>query len=535
MNKLWAVGLCAIFAVGCGETDPNKPGYWVGKLTSKRIQDRIEACNRLRKFKDVQDAPKVAALLKDEDPRVREAAAEAVGTLGDKSTVPQLADAIDFTVGAGSDRESRAINEANKQIAMALGELDDKRAVPALIKLTRSHETYVKLEAVRSLGELRDPGAVDTLMDIATDDNTEPFIAKKAIIALGKIGDPKAVPAIERMLFKERKGISFYAESSYAVFEIGDAATTPLLALLDGKDPAMEKWAEENHILPEALYAKTAQVLGDIGDRRAVKGLMEKLNYSGGDFQLLVRSAAAESLGRMRVKEAAEPIAKLMDEDEANIREAYGRALVMIGDPKVLPQMVAAAQKGSWDAREATLHAVSNLGGAKELVEVQKIADGEQARWMKECTGNDNSAEDCQKVWPKHKDILDQHLARLKAAGECADKEPCWTAKLKDPSGPVRERAAWELGRMDKPDAIQPLLTALQDDFLAARYAECLALGWLLEGAGGKPQMKQADERVEAILTSDEGKTYYIRVDEDLKRLANRLEKDLPREAPKAT
>jgi len=115
----------------------------------------------------------------------------------------------------------------------------------------------------------------------------------------------------------------------------------------------------------------------------------------------------------------------------------------------------------------------------------------------------------------------------LKAAAECGDNEQCWIGKLKDPAGPVRERAAWELGRMTKPDAIQPLLAALQDDFLAARYAECLALGWLLESEGGKPQMKQANERVTSILSSDEGKTYYIRVDEDLKRLATRLEKSL--------
>src|SRR5580700_9299882 len=106
MGKLLAAALCAIFVVGCGETDPNKPGYWVGKLNSKRIQERIEAANRLRKFKDVPDAAKVAALLKDEDPRVKEAAAEAVGEFGDKSFVPQLIDAIDYTVGGSTDRES---------------------------------------------------------------------------------------------------------------------------------------------------------------------------------------------------------------------------------------------------------------------------------------------------------------------------------------------------------------------------------------------------------------------------------------------
>jgi HEAT repeat protein len=527
MGKLLTVGLCAMFITACGETDPNKPAYWVSKLTSKRVQERVEAANRLRKFKDVQDAPKVAAALKDEDPRVRAAAAEALGELGSKDVVPQLVDAIDFSVGGGSDREARAINEANKQIAIALGLLGDKRGVPALQKMVRSRDMYVKLEAVHSLGELRDPGSVDTLMEIATDENTEPFIAKKAIVALGLIGDPKAVPAIERMLFKERKGISFYPESSFAVFEIGDAATTPLLAVLDGRDKDIEKWAQENNILPEALFAKTAQVLGDINDPRSVKGLIAKLSYTGGDYQLLVRSAAAESLGRMRVKEAAEPIAKMLTEDEANIREAYGRALVMIGDTKVLPLMVAAAQKGSWDAREATLHSISNLGSAKELAEVEKIAKDEPARWLKECTGNDNSAEDCQKVWPKHQEILDQHLVRLKTAAQCGDNQACWVGKLKDPSGPVRERAAWELGRSNKPEAIQPLLAALQDDFLAARYAECLALGWLLETPGGKSQVKEADDRVNAILTSEEGKTYYIRVNEDLKRLATKLEKTL--------
>ena len=527
MRKWVTVGLCTALVSAC-QGDPSKPPYWVKKLDSKRVAERVEAANRLRKFKDTADAPAVAALLKDEDPRVKAAAAEAVGELGDKSVVPQLIDGLDFTAGGSTDREGRAINEANKQIAIALGQLRDKQAVPALLKLTHSKDSVVKLEAVRTLGQLRDPAAVDTLMDIATDENTEPFIAKKAIMALGLIGDPKAVPAIERMLFKERKGISFYAESSFAVFEIGEPAATPLIALLDGRDKAMEKWAEENNVLPEALFAKTAQVLGDIADPRAVKGLIGKLTYSGGDYQLLVRAAAAESLGRMRVKDAALDIAKLLSEDEANVRDAYGRALEMIGDARTLPALMAAAQKGSWDAREGSIHALSNLGGAKELAFVQKLAAAEPARWQKECVDAGNEADECKKAYPKHQEALDQHLARLKAGAQCGSDESCWIGKLKDPSGAVRERAAWALGRAGKVEAIAPLLASLQDEDLVARFAENLAVGWLVLSGAGKSHAKEASDRLAGILAAEEGKVYYSRVNEDLRRLATKLEKVLP-------
>jgi HEAT repeat protein len=508
---------------GC-QTDPNKPAYWVSKLTSKRIQEKIDATNWLRRAKDVEAARSIAPLLKDDDPRVRSAAANALGELGDKSVVPQLMDAVDFSAGAGSDRETRSINEANRQIAKALGQLGDPRAVPILLKMLNSKDSFVKLDAVQALGLLRSPAAVDALMAIATDDNQEPFIAKKAIIALGQIGDPKAVPALERMLFKERSGISFYPQASFALFQIGEPAATPLIALLEGRDKDLEKWAADNKIIPEALFAKTAQVLGDIADPRSEKPLIGLLHYNGGDYKLIVRSAAAESLGRMRDKAAAPVIAALLGEEEANIRDAYGRALVMIGDPTSLAALLKAAQTGSWDAREGSIHAYSNLAPGKELAVIQKLAQAEPARWMKECTSAENEKTDCEQVWPKHQKQLDEHLSRLKAATECVDNNACWQGKLKDPSGAVRERAAWQLGHLGTPDAIPALIANLQDEDLYARFATVTSLGWLVTTPAGKSQAKAADDRLHAILEQEEGKQYYIKVDEDLRRLAAKLD-----------
>jgi HEAT repeat protein len=522
MRKLvFCLWLATMF--GC-QGDPNKPDYWVSKLGSKRFQEKVDAANWLRRNKDVQAAPQIAALLKDEDPRVRAAAANALGELGDKSVVPQLIDAVDFSAGAGSDRDTRAVNEANRQIAKALGALGDHRAAPILLKMLNSKDSFVKLEAVESLGELREPTAVAALMAIATDDNQEPFIAKKAIIALGRIGDPQSVPALEKMLFRERSGISFYPQASFALFQIGEPAATPLIALLEGRDKEMEKWAEENKIIPEALYAKTAQVLGDIADPRSEKALIAKLKYNEGDFKLLVRSAAAESLGRMRDKAAAPVIALMLGEEEANIRDAYGRALVMIGDPATLPMLLKAAQFGSWDAREGSIHAFSNLAPGKDLATVQKIAQAEPARWLKECTDAGNEKPECDKVWPDHQKQLDAHLARLKAAAECNDNLSCWEGKLKDPSGAVRERAAWQLGHMAKPEAIPVMIANLQDEDLYARFATVTTLGWLLATPEGKPQSQAAADKLHTILDQEEGKQYYIKVDEDLRRLAAKLD-----------
>ncbi|MHB8420071.1 MAG: HEAT repeat domain-containing protein [Myxococcales bacterium] len=522
-----AIPLLLAASLTACNTDPSKPAYWVARLSSKSVQQKIEACNKLRKMKDAADGDKIAADLKDDDPRVKQAAAEALGDLGDKAAVGDLVDALDFSVGGGSDRETRSANEANRAIAIALGQLGDRKASPALMKLLHSRDHYVILAAVEALGLLHETQAVEPLMAIATDDNQEPFIAKKAIMALGRIGDPRAVPAIEKMLFRERQGVSFYPESSFAAFEIGEPAATPLINLLAGKDKPMEKWAEDNQILPEALYAKTAQVLGDVGDPRADAALLSRLRYeSESDYKLLVRAQAAESLGRLHDKAAAKAIAALLGETEANVRDAYGRALVLLGDREIVPELEKASLTGSWDAREGSIHALSNLGTGKEVPFLKKLIADEPARWGKECKDAGNDDAHCKEAMQKHAAILAGHLSRLVAAEECGEKEDCWLGKLKDPQGPVRERAAFELGRIGDAKAIPALLAALKDDDLFARFAENTALGWLVEGsAAGKVQAKATSDRLTQILQDEDGKVYYIKIDEDLKRLAVRLEK----------
>ena len=71
------------------------------------------------------------------------------------------------------------------------------------------------------------------LIQLATDESLEPLVNKKAIEALGALADARAVPALMRMLTRERRGISFYAESSFSLFQVGPPAADALLSALE--------------------------------------------------------------------------------------------------------------------------------------------------------------------------------------------------------------------------------------------------------------------------------------------------------------
>src|SRR3989441_8250008 len=106
-------------------------------------------------------AREVAALLKD--PLVKEDAALALEDLGGRGQVDALLDAVDTTVGAGSDAAARAANRTNARIAEALGNIGDPRAGPALLRLARATDDTVRLAAVEALGNVKATEAIPEL------------------------------------------------------------------------------------------------------------------------------------------------------------------------------------------------------------------------------------------------------------------------------------------------------------------------------------------------------------------------------------
>lgn len=119
--------------------------------------------------------------LLSEEPTWRASAASLLGELGDKRAVPALITAL-------GDKEK----SVRREVASALGNLEDKRAVPVLVNtLLKDENEFVRAIAARSLGKLGDKEAVPALIKSLKDEN----VTVRVIVAnaLGKLGGKEAI------------------------------------------------------------------------------------------------------------------------------------------------------------------------------------------------------------------------------------------------------------------------------------------------------------------------------------------------------
>lgn len=90
----------------------------------------------------------------------------------------------------------------------------------------------VREEAVRALGSLRDPRAVEPLLKLALRDTTNAETRDFAIKALGAIGDARAIEPLQALLPKADK---YFRNKIYDA--LGHISVTAILPALSDKDP----------------------------------------------------------------------------------------------------------------------------------------------------------------------------------------------------------------------------------------------------------------------------------------------------------
>jgi HEAT repeat protein len=516
--------LSMLFSLSSCSPDPSKPEYWEKRIgEAKGKKDKLRAVEELRSSKHL--TPVIYPLLYkrlelEKSSEVKAAIVRLLGEQKDKGAVDALAATADF--GAG-DTDARTMN---KEIAIALGRLGDPTAAPTLIKLLGTKDNFTMVASIEALGELRAKEGYEALARFVTDDTAEPFVTKKAVVALGEIGDPRAVPSLLKLMFKERRGVSFYGESSFALYQLGRPAGDAALPLLEGKDKALSSWAEKNGIIAEALVAKAAQLLGDLHDERAEKGLISLLGYKSQmvDITLFVRMGAADALGRLRSKEGAKVLANMLGELEGNAREKYVWAVSRIGGRDTLAKLIESAPKGSWDARTESIKGIALLGDERELPALEKLSQDEPSTFEAECKseeiGGHPHCEDLAGGVKKHQDTLAQAKATLEVAKECQADAACWAKKLADPSPLTRERAAYEVGRSGNAALVSELTRRLRESDLDVRLAIIQGVDWLVTDS--KEAQKAAQAALPDLvkqLAEERGRTEFQKVNEDLRRL----------------
>lgn len=175
-----------------------------------------------------------------DDPRVRRYLALALGRLGDRAAVPALRAAL-----SSDEADSETIIYS----VWSLGALSDATAVPDLVRLSSHEDRGIRKAAVHTLGAFAEPAATAALraaLDDAADD-----VRWNAALALGRRGDPAAVPALIPMLDRRAlqegvEGVS--AEQADEVLEQAAAAAAatrapalrPALEGLRDHDPSLK-------------------------------------------------------------------------------------------------------------------------------------------------------------------------------------------------------------------------------------------------------------------------------------------------------
>ncbi|MBM4430230.1 MAG: NACHT domain-containing protein [Chloroflexi bacterium] len=344
-----------------------------------------------------------------------------------------------------------------------LGEIKDPRAVEPLIWALDDIQQDVREEAVWALGEIRDPRVVEPLIHAARGgymvDAEARSTAKKA---LGEIGAPAVKPLILALGDPAKEVRQVAAE---ALGEIGAPAVEPLIQAL--RDP------------DERVRSGAVEALGRIGEP-AVKPLILALRYLGEG----VRLWAVEAIGKIG-KPAVEPLIQVLHEPEPWVRSGATEALGRIGEPAVEP-LIQALRDPDERVRSWAVEAIGKIG--KPAVEplIQVLHDPNP--WVRS-----GAAEALGRIGG-HRAVVSLIQA------------------LRDPDEGVRYEAAVAMGEIGDAWAVRYLIPALRNPDARVRWRAAKALGkigdpralpwleWVARGDRGKtPWGDVADAAMKAM------------------------------------
>ena len=301
---------------------------------------RRAAVNALADAADPRVTEALVQAANDEDAIVRSRALAAVGSLSRVGELQPLVNAL-----ANRDATLR------KTASDTLASMDAGRVVPALVPAL-AQDAYG--DVARTLGRLGDIQAVPPLL---TAFEGATYVARQAILdALGLLKDRRGLPAILRGMKDDTSNVRESAVK--ALDRLAAPEGIPLLIeALNDTAPAVREGATQalTHLGPLVLQAmqpslesgdwrvrlNAVQVLGNIGDVRAVELLIRKLHDPAGN----VCGAAITELKRLSDARCIGWLLRALEDREPFVRESVADVLTNLGDSYTLPRLVLAESR----------------------------------------------------------------------------------------------------------------------------------------------------------------------------------------------
>ena len=231
------------------------------------------------------------------------------------------------------DRALRQLHDDRRWVRRAaaaglLGWTGSPRAVRPLLEVVRdrrSEVAAVRAAALRALGRIRHADAVGPLVETLSSD--ESWLPPLVASMLARIGEPALLPLIERLE--------------------DDATPTPV-----------RRWA--------------AQILGDIGHRRALIPLVRALS----DLDAEIRARAAKSIGRLGDERGVDALLeRLLVDPVPFVRISVARGLSQLASERTLQFLVEALADPEWWVRLRAVQALEHLGPVAREVLVATLSD----------------------------------------------------------------------------------------------------------------------------------------------------------------
>lgn len=464
---------------------------WLGEKNRKM---REAAAQALGKIGDPQALVPLVGALKDPDRRVRDAAAGALDDMqwqpgNDEDAVAYYivkghwddcvrigAPAVEPLIGVLKDGDY----DVRGNVVNALGEIGDPRSVGPLIQLLSPTVLFPEFPRNAFMRTFDDLGIAER-RDSAYRDQDKPV--RLAIIgALGKIGSPGATGTLVGLLKDPDKAIGKAAVDALDKLDWQADLTSEAAAIhaIVKKDwdrcvrigaPAVTRLIDlfGEGLVPDGVQ-KTATVdtLVKIGPP-AVDQLIRALQ----NRNVWVRKGAAETLGTIQDRKAIEPLVELLL--DGHVRETAVQALLAFGRPALAP-LVRALQAQEPEMRRVAADTLGVLGdpaAADALIKALKDQDK---------TVQNAAACALRKLgWQPDRletgavyHIMHRHWDQCTLIGAAAVVPLIAALGAQEPE--VREGAAQALGIIGDPRAVEPLAQALGSNDRSVRRTVLKAL-----------------------------------------------------------
>lgn len=404
-------------------------------LTSDNANIRWKSTKALGTLVDARAVYSLLTALRDPNIYVRRAAAEGLEKMDDIHAVEQL-------LGALKDSLPRVRWTAAK----ALGEIGDARAVEALLGALKSDDYDIRRAAAQSLERIGDNQALDRLLLVLRDDDFD--MRRAAAEALGQLGSERSIGPLVTALGDKEERVRWAA--ARALEKIGGShAVDGLLGLLEGS-------GEREHVI---------EVLGEIGDARAVEALLDLLLADSID----VRVRAVYALGKLGDVSAVDGLLAAL-KDHVQVRRAALRALLAIRDVRAVDKLLLALTDEDPSVRWAVAETLGEIGDKRAVGSLLRVL-GDEAFEGRQIAAvalgkiaDPSSVEGLLQGMEDHDTSVRRAAAR--ALGNIGDSRAVGKliGALETDEQSVRGVAARSLGKINDLSAITALLSALKDD-----------------------------------------------------------------------